>query len=103
MNFVYSKNNVPIRLPDERWIHIIEEHNELAGYYHEVLETVSEPKIIYLGKKHECIAIKPITEKKHLIVIYRELNPRDGFIITAFLTRHIKHLQRRQILWQSKS
>jgi hypothetical protein len=34
---VISKNNVLIRLPDERWFHITEEHSEMAGYYFEVL------------------------------------------------------------------
>lgn len=43
MDTVQSKNGVPIRLPDERWIHITEEHSELAGYYFEVFETVNEP------------------------------------------------------------
>ncbi|MHC1610492.1 MAG: hypothetical protein ACXQTW_02655 [Candidatus Methanospirareceae archaeon] len=28
-----SKNGVPIRLTDERWLHITEEHSEMAGYY----------------------------------------------------------------------
>ena len=27
---VYSKNGVSIRLTDERWVHITEEHGELA-------------------------------------------------------------------------
>ena len=27
-----SINGITIRLPDERWIHITEEHSEMAGY-----------------------------------------------------------------------
>ncbi len=38
MNVVISKNRVPIRLTDERWVHITEEHSEMAGYYFEILE-----------------------------------------------------------------
>jgi hypothetical protein len=35
---VVSKNAVPIRLTDERWAHITEEHNELAGLRLNVLK-----------------------------------------------------------------
>ena len=27
-----SRNGIPIRLPDERWIHLTEGHSEMAGY-----------------------------------------------------------------------
>ena len=50
MNNVQSKNSVPIRLTDERWIHITEEHSELAGYYFDVLETVQDPQAVYEGR-----------------------------------------------------
>ena len=50
MDVAKSKNGVPIRLTEERWIHITEEHSEMAGYYFEVLETVEEPEAIYEGK-----------------------------------------------------
>jgi hypothetical protein len=46
---VHSKNGVPVRLTDERWAHIEEEHAELAGYRAAVLETVAEPGRIYQG------------------------------------------------------
>ena len=50
MEIVQSKNGVPIRLTEERWLHITEEHSEMAGYYFEVLETVQVPEAIYEGK-----------------------------------------------------
>ena len=31
MDSVKSKNNITIRLTDERWKHITEEHSEMAG------------------------------------------------------------------------
>ncbi len=40
---VYSKNGVPIRLTDERWAHITEEHSELASLRSEIMETVANP------------------------------------------------------------
>ena len=100
MDVVGSKNGVPIRLTEERWIHITEEHSEMAGYYFEVLETVDEPEAIYEGKMGECIAVREIEEGKHIVVVYRELSKEDGFIITAFLTRRRKQLERRRKIWQ---
>ena len=35
---VCSKTGVSIRLTDERWAHIVEEHTELAGLHLDVLE-----------------------------------------------------------------
>lgn len=57
MDIIQSKNGVPIRLTDERWFHIVEEHSELAGSYFEVLETVEAPQAIYEGKAKELLAI----------------------------------------------
>jgi len=96
-----SKNNVPIRLPEERWIHITEEHNEMAGYYFEVLEVVFDPEAIYQGGDGECIAIRHI-EDKYIVVVYREIGKEDGFIITAFLTKRKKQIERRRRLWPQK-
>jgi hypothetical protein len=31
MEIALSTNGVPIRLSDERWAHIVENHDELAG------------------------------------------------------------------------
>ena len=55
MNVVRSKNGVSIRLTEERWFHITEEHSEMAGYYFEVLETVEEPEAIYYGTGYPII------------------------------------------------
>ena len=54
MRTARSKNGATIRLPDERWVHITEEHSELAGYLHDVLETIEEPSVIYAGIKPDC-------------------------------------------------
>jgi hypothetical protein len=37
MEIVKSKNGVPIRLTEERWLHIVENHGDLAGYYDDIL------------------------------------------------------------------
>jgi hypothetical protein len=36
MDIAISKAGVPIRLTDERWHHIVENHDDLAGYYDDV-------------------------------------------------------------------
>ncbi len=95
---VLSKNGIPIRLPDERWAHITEEHCELAGFRLEVLETVANPVGIYAGNAGELLAVREIEAGKFLVAVYRE-SATDGFVITAFLTRRIKSLERRQLLW----
>lgn len=70
----------------------------MAGYYFEVLETVQEPEAIYQGKIGELIAVKKIEPKRYIVVIYKEVSEDDGFVITAFLTRRIKQIERRRKL-----
>ena len=96
---VRSRNDVPIRLPQERLFHITEEHSEMAGYYFDVIETVQEPQAIYEGKAGEYLAVREVEMGKYIVVVYREVGASDGFIITAFLTRRKVQLERRQRLW----
>lgn len=51
MDIVISTNNVPIRLTDERWIHITESHDDLAGQYDDVLGAIEDPDYIIKGYK----------------------------------------------------
>jgi len=97
---IKSKNNVPIRLTEERWFHITEEHSEMAGYYFEVLETVEEPEAIYEGKTGELLAVREVENGKNIVVVYKELSKEDGFVITAFLTRRKKQFERRRKIWK---
>jgi len=99
MQMVHSKDGVPIRLTQERWFHITEEHSEMAGFYFEVLETLQVPEAIYEGKSGELFAARQMQPGKYLIVIYREVGPEDGFVITAFLTSRINQVERRTRLW----
>ena len=84
MDTTYSINDVPIRLTYERWFHIIENHDDLASYYFQVLETVENPEFIIRGNKGSLKAVKNIGKNKWLIVVYKEISKRDGFIITAY-------------------
>ncbi|HZK77111.1 MAG TPA: PBECR2 nuclease fold domain-containing protein [Candidatus Kapabacteria bacterium] len=93
-----SKNAKSIRLTDERWAHITEEHSELAGFRTEVLETIENPERILLGRDGEMLAVREIEMGKYIVVVFRELES-DGFIITAFFTRRRASLDRRIQLW----
>jgi hypothetical protein len=102
-NITYSVNNIPIRLTDERWTHIVENHDDMAGYYFEVLETVADPTWIFKGDEDELWAVKLVSERKAMLVIYRESKEQNnGFIITAFFTTKIRKLLRRRIIWQKQ-
>ena len=49
-DITYSVNNIPIRLTGERWIHIVENHEDMAGYYYDVLEAINNPSYSRLKK-----------------------------------------------------
>jgi len=103
---IKSRNKKTIKLTAERWFHITESHDYMAGYFHEVLETISNPDYVTSGKKEDLLAIK-FYEKthigpKHLIVVYTEKN-KEGFVITAFMTSKIDAiLKRRNVLWRKQ-
>ncbi len=100
MYHVASCNGIQIRLTDERWSHVVEEHCELAGMLYEVLDTVALPEKIVAGNAGEKMAIKAMSADKWLVVVYREDGVlQDGFVITAFLTKRIRSLDRRLQLW----
>jgi hypothetical protein len=99
---VTSKNGVVVRLTDERWAHITEEHCELAGMHVEVLDTIAHPERIFEGREGELFAVRGTEAGKWLVVVYRETG-HDGFVITAFLTRRIRSLERRKLIWPSRT
>ena len=95
---VTSRNGVTIRLTDERWSHISEEHAELAGHKLDVLEATSDAERVVAGGADELLALKKQPDGKTLVGVYRE-DANDGFVITAFLTRREASLNRRRQLW----
>ena len=95
---VPSKSGVPIRLTDERWTHITEEHGELAGLRLEVLEAITDPARILEAQEGALLAVREIEPGRCLVVVYRELG-HDGFVITAFATRKLAALDRRRQIW----
>ena len=47
MDIAISIKKTPIRLTDERWMHISVGHPEIADYYYEILETIEHPEKIF--------------------------------------------------------
>ena len=83
-----------IRLPLERWAHILESHDYMAGCVGIVVETVSYPDQL-IESEWEHYALKSYDStpdgKKTCVVIYKDIV--DGFIITALLTSKPEQLQ----------
>lgn len=97
MDIAYSRNGVPIRLSYERWYHITENHDNMASYYYEVLETIENPTLVIRGNKGTLKAARNLGKNNWLVVIYREISKKDGFVITAyFLDKRPKG----EIIWQ---
>ena len=99
MHIAYSLNKVAIRLTEERWFHIVENRNDLACLYDEVLSTVENPDLILRGYRDALIGIREMKEGYYLSVVYKEISANDGFIITAYRTSKIGE---EEIVWQKK-
>jgi hypothetical protein len=92
-----SVDGAPIRLTAERWLHIVENHDEVAGYYDEVLETVADPEVVIPGYNSSLVAARSFGKSRYLCVVYRQISRTDGFIITAYFSRKI---DRKKALWR---
>jgi len=46
VNITKSVNGIPIRMTDERWFHVIENHDDLVGRFSEILNTVENPDYV---------------------------------------------------------
>ena len=105
MDIAISKNGIPIRLTDERWMHITVGHPEIADYYYEILEAIENPLVIYEGTNDALIAIKMIQEyvDKFITVIYKEISPTDGFIITAYISNQEQKFNKKKIIWKQQN
>ena len=82
---VYSLNNVPVRLTEERWEHIVAAHPYMTRYYEDMLDAVDDPEYILPGHRGSLIAVVGLRKRSILHVMYRELSKADGFIITAYI------------------
>jgi hypothetical protein len=79
-----------IRLPMERWNHIIHKHPEMEVLIEYIENTLLYPDYL-IELDRELHAIKqfeksPLSKNKYCIVIYSG----DGFIITSYFVRRLK-------------
>jgi hypothetical protein len=51
MDIAYSVNGVAIRLTDERWSHIVNSHDEMAGYADDCLQVIENPDLVLAGTR----------------------------------------------------
>jgi hypothetical protein len=91
-----------IRISTERWAHVAESHDYMAGNLDKVLETLAEPDEIVAGTMGEVLALraykKTSISQKTAVVVYRD--EPDGFLITAFFTSRPDKLKRRgPVVW----
>jgi hypothetical protein len=102
MLIVRSANGVPIRLTDERWQHIVRRHPEMDGHRNFVLETLTDPDYVQEGDFGALLAVRlfpgAVLVGKYVIVVYRETDPMDGFVLTAYLAR--RPSDRRITIWR---
>jgi hypothetical protein len=98
---VISKNGKVIRLTAERWSHIVESHDYMAGNQDLVFETLENPDVIVSGEKAELAAIKHYEKtsisEKHSVVIYKE-EGNNGFVITAFMTSKPEKITKKGVI-----
>jgi hypothetical protein len=103
MEVAVSKNGIPIRVTDERWTHVVESHDYMAGNRDLVAETIEDCDSIVTGRKGELIALRHYRatsiSEKHVVVVYREFES-DGFLITAFMTSAPETILRKGVIWQ---
>ncbi len=102
IGMVTSKNGKEIRLTEERWSHIVEAHDYMAGNQDMVFETLENPDAIIAGEKNELIAVRHYVHtsisEKHAVVIYKE-QQNDGFVITAFMTSKPEKIGKKEVIW----
>ena len=89
-----SLNGVAIRLTDERWRHIRERHPEITDY-DEILQNIQSPDLVQEGEFGAYLDVRRL-DRKYLVVIYREVVNKGGFVITAYES---DRLRRRPVIW----
>ncbi len=101
---IKSKNNVHIRLTDERWSHITTSHTDMNDNKDLLFKTVEYPDMILKGVSDELRAVRFFQKThlgpKYLMAAYKELNHKEGFIITAYKTSKIDKIVKRGVIWK---
>ena len=70
-------------------MYIIENYDDLAGYYDTILDAVESPDCIIKGYGDARIGLKKIEMNKFVAVVHKEMSADDGFVITAYSTNRL--------------
>ena len=101
MEIAHSRNGVPIRLPEDRWGHIIRRHPEMRWQRARVMGAIAAPDIVQRGDYGALLAARyyngPGAVNLFVVAVYREVGETDGFVITAYLARRLS--PGREVLW----
>ena len=100
MQIAYSMNDIPIRLTDERWEHIVSNKPYMYAYEDALLKAIENPTVILRAYTGSFIAVKSLARNTYLHVVYKEIGQDDGFVITGYVSRKYN---RNQVIWPHKS
>ena len=101
MIIVRSAHCVPIRVTKERLEHIGRRHPEIQRHEELIINTIGEPDFLQQGDYGELLAIKKMPSDMpttYIVVVYKETDPEDGFLITSYFTR--QPAKWRNVLWK---
>lgn len=87
-----SVNGVAIRLLAERWAYT-------NACFDDVLGTIEGPDLVLRGRRDTQVAVRRMPGRRYLMVTYRELTTREGFVISA---RVEPHLGERAVVWRAR-
>jgi hypothetical protein len=96
----YSINGVPIRLTHERLEHIVNNKPYMSAFEDAILQAIEEPAVILRGYAGSLIAVLALARESYLHVVYKELGPNDGFVITAYVAHKYN---RDAVIWPRRS
>ena len=111
LGVVKSKSGTTIRLTMKQWEHIVTARPELGDFMKEILDAVEQPDEVLeplQRVKPQLLAVKRFERlsdaglSQNLVVVYRETNLREGFIITAFPISD-RRKERMYRLWRRQS
>lgn len=84
-NIKNSTLNRLIRLPLERWNHIIEAHPEMKPYKENLIQGISNPDKIYYSRnsRHYIFITRMLAFITDWMIIYVKMDDIDAFVISA--------------------
>ena len=107
---IYDFQGQPIRLPWERWLHIIDPargHGYMASMRSELAETLLDPEIIrWSNSEPEAVKLyykwtdNTVVGAKWVCVVVRTFDDGDAYVRTAYVTYRPK---RGKELWRKEN